>query len=227
MEDKFSRMMEEVREGFKSQERVLNDMINEMGDEVRKQMDKSREEKEELKRSIEKRVRIEELEMGGAQEKGGIINGGRGGYEVSEKNRRLERRLEIGEKAERRRNVIIKGVEVKERRRKEEVEEILDAIGAKVEIKEIKKIGEGTERGKGEMLLVKLGSEEQKWDIIEKNKILRGRRERIVEDLTWRERKIRWRVGEIARKEEAAERRIWMNGRIRIEGKWWRWDEEE
>lgn len=87
--------------------------------------------------------------------------------------------------------MIIKGVEVKKGRRKEEVERILDAIGAKVEIKEIRRIGEGTERGRGEMLLVKLGSEEQKWDIMGKKKILRGRRERIVEDLTWRERKIR------------------------------------
>lgn len=49
-------------------------------------------------------------------------------------------------------------------------------------------------------MLVKLGSEEQKWDIMGKKKILRGRRERIVEDLTWRKRKIRWGVGEIARK---------------------------
>lgn len=75
----------------------------------------------------------------------------------------------------RRRNVIIKGVEVKEGRRKEKVERILDAIGAKVE-KKIRRIGEGTERErKGRMLLVKLGSEEQKWDIMGKKKILRGR----------------------------------------------------
>lgn len=51
--------------------------------------------------------------------------------------------------------MIIKDVEVKEGRRKEKVERILDAIGAKVEIKEIRRIGEGTERGRGEMLLVK------------------------------------------------------------------------
>lgn len=40
MGDKFSRMMEEVREGFKSQERILNDMMNEMRGKFRKQMDK-------------------------------------------------------------------------------------------------------------------------------------------------------------------------------------------
>jgi len=78
------------------------------------------------------------------------------------------------------------------------------------------------------MLLVKLGNEEQKWNIMGKKKILRGRRERIVEDLTWRERKIRWRLGEIARKEEAAGRRVWVKGRrIGIEGQWWKWDEED
>lgn len=52
--------------------------------------------------------------------------------------------------------MIIKDVEVKEGRRKEKVERNLDAIGAKVEIKEIRRIEEGTERGRGEMLLVKV-----------------------------------------------------------------------
>lgn len=111
MKDKFSGMMEEVRDGFRSQERILKDMMNEMRDEFRKQMDEWREEKEELKRSIEKmRVRIEELKMGRSADKGGIVKGEKGGYEVSEKIRKLERRLEIGEKAEKRKNVIIKGV---------------------------------------------------------------------------------------------------------------------
>lgn len=37
MGDKFSRMMEKVRDGFRSQER--KDMMNEMRDEFRKQME--------------------------------------------------------------------------------------------------------------------------------------------------------------------------------------------
>lgn len=58
-------------------------------------------------------------------------------------------------------------------------------------------------RGKGEMFLIKLGNEEQEWEIIEKKTNLKRRQERISESLTWREKKIRWKLEEIARKEEA------------------------
>jgi len=42
------------------------------------------------------------------------------------------------------------------------MEKILRVIGVKVKVKEIRKIEEGTEKGRGEMLLVKLKNEEQK-----------------------------------------------------------------
>lgn len=53
------------------------------------------------------------------------------------------------------------------------------------------------------MLLVRIGNEEQKWEVIKKKKKLEGRRERILEDLSWKERRVRWKLGEIARVEEA------------------------
>lgn len=57
------------------------------------------------------------------------------------------------------------------------------------------------------MLLVRLENEEQKW---EKMKKLKGRMERISKDLSWKERRVRWKLGEIARKEEATGRRVWV-----------------
>lgn len=55
-----------------------------------------------------------------------------------------------------------------------------------------------------------------------------GLRERIMEDWTWKERRMRWRLEEIARKEESAGRKVRIGyGRIRIGNTWWRWDEEE
>jgi len=54
--------------------------------------------------------------------------------------------------------------------------EISEIIGAKVEIKKVKRIREITEKGREEMLLVKLENEEQKWQIIEKKKNLKGKR---------------------------------------------------
>jgi len=78
MGDKFSKMMEEFREGFKSQERILNEMMEEMRRGFRKQMDKWREEKKELKKNMEKmRDRIEKLERGGSTGKEWDRRGGR------------------------------------------------------------------------------------------------------------------------------------------------------
>lgn len=46
-----------------------------------------------------------------------------------------------------------------------------------------------------------------------------------MEDLTWREKKMRCRIEEIAREEERRGNRVWMGyGRIRINEHWWRWD---
>lgn len=50
----------------------------------------------------------------------------------------------------------------------------------------------------------------------------------MQEDLTWKERKIKWKLGEIAREEKAKGRRVLVRyGRINIEGRWWKWGERE
>jgi len=96
-----------------------------------------------------------------------------------------------------------------------------------VEIKEVRRVRGINEKG-GEMVLVKLGSEEQKGKVVGEKKILKGRKERISEDLTWRERNARWNLQELARSEERKGRRLWVRqDRIRIDEQWWRWDEEE
>lgn len=57
---------------------------------------------------------------------------------------------------------------------------------------------------------------------------LKGRKERIMDSWTWKERKIRWKLEEIARKEMSKEKKVWIGyDKIRIEEKWWRWMEEE
>lgn len=45
-----------------------------------------------------------------------------------------------------------------------------------------------------------------KWEVMEKKKKLRGRKERIDADLTWKERKTRWKLRKIARMEEKKEK---------------------
>lgn len=57
---------------------------------------------------------------------------------------------------------------------------------------------------------------------------LKGWKKRIMDSWTWKERKIRWKLEEIARKEVSKEKKVWIGyDKIRIEEKWWRWMEEE
>lgn len=64
-----------------------------------------------------------------------------------------------------RNNIIIKGIETKKGKRKEAVEEIMNEIRVRVDIKEIRRVGERTDKERGEMLLIKLVNEEQKWGL--------------------------------------------------------------
>lgn len=64
---------------------------------------------------------------------------------------------------------------------------------------------------------IKVATEKQKREIMRKKlSKLRRRREIIDKDLTWRERKMKWKLETIVRKEKG--NKIWLGyGRIRIE----------
>lgn len=126
-----------------------------------------------------------------------------------------------------RRNVIIKGMEVKNGRLEEAVKEVMRKIGVEAKVEETRSIG-GTKDKRGEMVLVKMKDEDEKSEVMSKKGKLKRRRERIEEDYTWRERRMKWRLQEIARREEKKGKRAWVGyGKIRIDGEWWRWYEEE
>lgn len=71
----------------------------------------------------------------------------------------------------------------------------------------------GGDKDKGrEVVWVRLGNEVQKRKVMETKKKLRGKKERILEerileDWTWKERKMRWKLEEIAREEMKKEKR--------------------
>lgn len=71
---------------------------------------------------------------------------------------------------------------MKEKSRKETEVKIMRAMRVEIQIEKMRKIRENKEKGE-ETLWIKLGKEEHKWEMIEKKRNLRGRRERI-EDLT-------------------------------------------
>lgn len=87
---------------------------------------------------------------------------------------------------------------MREKRRREAVEELLREIGAVMEVREVKRMVWGKEEGR-KIVWVKLGSEQQRGELFERKRRLGGRRKLITEDLTWKERRNRWKMREIAR----------------------------
>lgn len=76
---------------------------------------------------------------------------------------------------------------MREGRRKEAVEELMENIGIVMELQEVKRMGRERDEGK-EMVWVKLGSKKQRGEVLENKKSLGRREELITEDLTWKER---------------------------------------
>lgn len=226
---------EEIREDL----REIKDGLVGQGEGIKKELEKIREEFGEREREWEEekremRGRIENLERKleklikegiGEEGKEGIGVAGEG--ELETKIKVIERKLERKEREDRRRNIVIRRVGMEKGDVRGGVEKILEKLGVDIKIESVKRVGIMTEGERG-MAVVTLGSIEQKRQVMENKKKLRGREERIDDDLTWEERKVRWRLREIARKEEGEGRKVRMgNGGLQIDGKWWKWNEEE
>lgn len=235
-DDRMERMMEEIRDSLKEMRKEMREQgmkireeIDEMKRELGEQLREGREERECLREELERlNERVKKLEQNkinklNSSDEEGVAGDG----EMNKKLKGIERKLELKDREERRKNVIIRGLKVEGEDRKKKVEEIMDFIGAKVDVIETKRLAEDREKGR-EMVWVRLKDEEQRREIWGKKSKLRGRKERIGEDLTWRERKMKWLLEDIAREEEREGRRVWLRyGRIRINEVWWRWDEDE
>lgn len=119
-----------------------------------------REEREELKKDIERiKEKVEELEKGNKRKMEDIEwrDRKREGR-IEGRLKEMERNMERKEKEKRTKNIIMRRVEIRKGKRRKAVE-ILKILGAKAEIKEIRRIGEMIEKG-GKMMLIKLGNEE-------------------------------------------------------------------
>ncbi|XP_029054147.2 uncharacterized protein PF11_0207-like [Osmia bicornis bicornis] len=220
--------------------------IGKIKEEMKEREDNWLEQKRDMQKKMERLMKkVEEIERGekekennnwrtfeekmkrwerGAEEQRKEKNGGEA---VASRLRELERKWERKEKEERRKNIIIKGIKVKREAMKERAEEIMKQIGVQDAIEEVKPVGY-TEGGREvNMVQLRLRSLEHKRIVMMKKKALRGGEERIEEDLTWKERRIQWKIRKIAKEEREKGRNVWVDyGKIRIEGKWWRWDEE-
>ncbi|XP_067215679.1 golgin subfamily A member 6-like protein 6 [Linepithema humile] len=244
--------MEEVKEmkinGERANKELKEKITEKIIEEGRRQEQALRKEVEDLKRELrEMREREESWRKEGERWEEGLkkVEGRVGNMEkrweekegekkrkvgeegkVESRVRELEGKLERREREERKKNVIVKELKVGEGGRREAVERLMAEIGAKVEIEEMRGLGRNIERGT-ETLWVKLKKEEQKREVMRRKRELRGRKEIIREDLTWRERRMEWKLEEIAKEERRKGKRVWrVYGKVRIEEEWWIWDEE-
>jgi len=187
-------MMKKMMEGMegikelKEQGNCMKEEIEGLRRDMREKEERWRKEREELRESIrglEQRMKVMELEMGKGRGQEGMEVVGKKGEEVAERVKEIEWRLERKERQERRKNIIIRGLEVKEGKRREKVEEVMERIGARVKVEEVRKLGGG---GLVETVWVRLEGEEQKREVMGRKSRLKGTKEVIMEDWTWRER---------------------------------------
>lgn len=82
-----------------------------------------------------------------------------------------------------------------------DLEKIGKEIGVELEVEDLRKVRTGKEK-KGEMVIVKVKSEECRKKVPENKKKLRGRKVWIEEDLTFQERKMKFKLRKIAEEEE-------------------------
>ncbi|KAL6421060.1 hypothetical protein ACFW04_013584 [Cataglyphis niger] len=140
------KMKEEVKEEIREQGVRVSEEIEKVRKELRESEKKWKEEREELKNHIK------ELDGRLGKIENRYIGEGKGNRAVSRgvignRLKEMESNMERREREERRRNVLIKGMEVKEGRRRTAVEELFGSIGVKAEIEEVRKIGGDVEGG--------------------------------------------------------------------------------
>ncbi|XP_025265737.1 golgin subfamily A member 6-like protein 2 [Camponotus floridanus] len=139
----------------------------------------------------------------------------------------LEIWKEEEERQKRRKNIVIKGVDKKEKNVEETIKELWKVMEVSGKIEEIRELGKGNKREK-RMILVKMENREDKIEIMRKKWKLRERNEKIQDDWTWKERSIQWNLDKIAWEERKKGKKAWVKyGKIWMNEKWWRWNEEE
>ena len=163
------------------------------------------------------------------EKKGGIGSrvkeGGGDEEECMLRLRRMEIRQDKKEREERRSNVVVTGVGGGEEVEKE-VKKLWARMGMEDEgIREVRRVGRTGKEGSG-LVVMKLAGRDEKRKVMEARRKLKGRRERIDDDLTEEERRARWKVEREAEKEREGGKKVqveymkmWVNGKMR------RWDE--
>ncbi|KAK1131912.1 hypothetical protein K0M31_016059 [Melipona bicolor] len=122
---------------------------NEIKEEVRKMDERMVEERKIVERMNELKEKMKMIEEKEREETGGKKETEKG-KKVENRITAIERKLERKEREERRRNIIIKGVNCNEKEKEKVVERILARIGERVELESISMI-----IGRNDMIIMK------------------------------------------------------------------------
>lgn len=223
------KLSKEIKEVARDQKEMMREEIERMKEELNRREDSWQKERREIREEVKKlKQELEELRKekskaveGKGKEIVGVTS------EVEERIGRMERLWEGREREERKKNVVVKGLKEKGEKMINEIEYILKGIEAEVKVEDVRIVEAGRKEWGG-MAVVRLGSAEEKRRVMENKKKLKGGKIWIDEDLSWKERRARYRLRQIAIREEAKGARVWIGkGRLCIEGVWWLWDEEK
>lgn len=137
--------------------------------------------------------------------KGGRVTK-KGGGELEAKIKGLEKWRELEKRERRRRNVVVKGIEVKGEGIEGKVKKIWEELGVGARIEEIKEIGRGNGKER-KMMIIKMEDRKDKMEVMRKKVALRGGVVRIEDDWTREERAMQWKLEEMAKRERRENRR--------------------
>lgn len=225
IKNKFEGVREEIGE-IKNMWKAWEDKWEEEKQEVWERLNslekKSKEEREGTRKEVkEMKVRLERLKKQEVKVGEGRKEGSSREEELDRKVFELNRKMDQMEREKRRNNIVIKGVIATQECGKEVVEKLLEEIGVKAEVKNVRGVG-GREEENFKIWVAELGNEEQKRQVLKRKSQLRGRRERIEEDRTWKERRIRFLLEEKVWEERGKGNRVvWGREGIWVEGVKW------
>ncbi|EFN64892.1 hypothetical protein EAG_05339 [Camponotus floridanus] len=175
------RELMEQKEGLSEELKKLKEVMKEREEEWKREREGLRKEIEEIKRKMKGIGKIGGERKEGEEGK----KGGRGikivGEALEGKIKDLERWRELEERERRRRNVVVKGLEVKVERIEGEVRRIWKELGVGARIEEIKEIGRGNGRER-RMAIVRMEDREGKLEVMRRKVGLRGGMVRIGDD---------------------------------------------
>ncbi|XP_043473609.1 golgin subfamily A member 6-like protein 6 [Leptopilina heterotoma] len=137
---------------------------------------------------------------------------------LEEKMEEVTKWMERTEREKRKSNIVVKGMKVERKDGKVTIEKIFREIGANVNIVGLKGVG-GEDKERPKVWVVQLANEEQKMEVMASKNKLKGRKEIIEEDKTWKERVIsrkldqkKWEERDKGAQVKRGRECVWING---------------